>query len=116
MKVLTTARGPHVYLLPAIHLLVSLYATVGFYLEDTPAHPVRVWNALTFVDFPVSIVGILLTWGPRWVALAWMVVAGTFWWYFLSLCVRKISTLASVGAGRVENGTLVIVDANFGLI
>lgn len=82
-------RRRYVYITPAIHLVASLYAAIGFYVGDAPTHVVRMWNALTFADFPVSVIGILLTWGQKWLAMAWMVVAGTLWWYFLSLCVRK---------------------------
>ena len=82
-------RSHYIYIAPAIHLCVSLYATVGFYFEHAPEHPIWVLNVLTFLDFPVSIVGILLTWGPKFLAAAWMVIAGTLWWYFLSRCGRR---------------------------
>ena len=43
----------------------------------------RVWTYLVLLDLPISIVSIGLAWQHSALAVAWLVVVGTLWWYVL---------------------------------
>ena len=40
-------------------------------------------------DLPVSLVAYMLGWKFQLVAAVWIFVAGTWWWYFLSLVMER---------------------------
>ncbi len=45
---------------------------------------------LTFLDFPISLVALALVWKYSTLAVAWILVVGTFWWYLLSLGAKLV--------------------------
>jgi hypothetical protein len=45
-----------------------------------------VFEAIFWIDIPISIP--LVVWNPEFLAVAWIVVVGTAWWYLLSLEVE----------------------------
>ena len=72
-----------IYLLPILHLCVCSLALVGFVIPAL--QPLAIAFAFLWVaDFPFSVVGFILAWQHPALAMIWMVVVGTLWWYALS--------------------------------
>lgn len=76
-------RSRWVYLLPAIHLCVCLIIMLG-YAVPSWRYLLVGWEYVIVVDFPVSFIAVGLAWSHQVFSLAWFVIAGTLWWYFLS--------------------------------
>jgi hypothetical protein len=49
-----------------------------------------VFEFLWVADLPVSIVGFALAWQHRVLAMLWMTLVGTLWWYALSCGAEAI--------------------------
>ena len=81
------------YILPALHLCLALFAVIGLELQQVPNYPSRVWDFLFVVDFPISFGLAIAGWGSGWIYTAltwiWMLVVCSCWWYLLSLFVYK---------------------------
>ncbi len=72
-----------VYVLPILHLCVCSLALIGFVIPALQPWAI-VFELLWIADFPFSIVGFILAWQHPALAMIWMVVVGTLWWYALS--------------------------------
>jgi hypothetical protein len=76
-------RSRWVYFLPALHLCACLTMAVAYFAPNLDYLAI-VWTYLMMTDFPISLVAIGLAWKYAALAVAWMVVVGTLWWYLLS--------------------------------
>jgi hypothetical protein len=72
-----------VYLLPTVHFLVT---TTSLVLERIPHlnFMAFVWMFAMVVDLPISLLAYLVGWTYPTIAITWVIVAGTIWWYLLS--------------------------------
>jgi hypothetical protein len=78
-----------IYVLPAIHLCLSLFAVATTHLPIFPHYSELAWEALFFMDYPLSIVMFFLLWAQRQVwADIWVILVGTAWWLLISVCIR----------------------------
>jgi hypothetical protein len=73
-----------VYVLPLLHFCACLTSYVGLLIPS-----LQHWGILfTFIllfDLPISVVAYALGWKYPTIAVAWIFVVGTLWWYLLSL-------------------------------
>ncbi|MGA7559393.1 MAG: hypothetical protein WBW01_17760 [Terriglobales bacterium] len=77
---------------PLIHLAICLVATLGYIVPGLQFLGI-LWSIVTIADLPVSLVTMILTFGPHsGLAPVWAIVAGTLWWY---LVCRAASFLAA---------------------
>jgi hypothetical protein len=76
-------RSKWVYFLPALHLCACLTMVVGYFAPNLDYLGI-VWTYLVVMDFPISLVAIGLAWKYSALAVAWVVVVDTLWWYLLS--------------------------------
>jgi len=76
-------RWRWVYFLPLIHFLVS---TTSYGLAMIPGlnSIAFVWMFTMVIDLPISLVSYFIGWRYPGIAVAWVIVAGTLWWYLLS--------------------------------
>lgn len=78
-----------VYVLPILHLGVCSLALVGFVVPALQPLGIA-FESLWVADFPFSIVGFILAWQHPALAMIWMVVVGTLWWYALSRVAEEL--------------------------
>ncbi len=88
-------RSPRwLYILPALHLCLALFALIGIEIQQVPLYPSHAWDFLFVVDFPISLGLAIVGWGSGWGYTAltwiWMLVVCSCWWYLLSLLVYKL--------------------------
>jgi hypothetical protein len=78
-------RWRWVYLLPAVHLSVSVICLLSFIPPPHLTFLAMVWEFVLIADLPVSLVamGVGMVYGG--IAAIWILVVGTSWWYLLSL-------------------------------
>ena len=77
-----------VYFAPVLHLSVALTLLFALYgLQWSFAG--LLWGFLLLLDFPASLPYYVLAWKYGVIAILWVVVAGTAWWYFLSCVVAR---------------------------
>ena len=79
---LSTGRGSSIwiYLLPLLHLLACVVIALG--------HLVSGVHYLIYVDFPFSLLLVILGWRND-NFLLWFASLGTLWWFFLSWGVYR---------------------------
>jgi len=86
-----TGNGiPQVYVLPLAHLALALVAYSGYLIPPLQFLGI-LGSVLTIVDFPLSMVAFVLSFKSNALAVTWIFVVGTCWWYFLSLVGQKLS-------------------------
>jgi hypothetical protein len=81
------AALPHwrwVYLLPALHLGACFLALLTFLLPSPLQFLAIVWSFIMLADLPISFPAYLIAWRYGGLAIIWIIVAGTLWWYLLS--------------------------------
>ena len=84
-----TAHAPRsrhsrwVFVLPIVHVCVCSLALIGFVIPALQPLAIA-FGFLWVADFPFSIAGFILVWRHPALAMIWMVVVGTLWWYALS--------------------------------
>jgi len=84
------ARFRWVYFLPLLHLAVCLAILLGYAIPKLEPLTDET-EFLTAADIPISLPAVGLAMGNRVVpALAWLFIAGTLWWYLLSLGAQFI--------------------------
>jgi hypothetical protein len=71
-----------VYLLPSLHLGVCLFAFVGFVIPGLQFLGI-LFTFIVFADLPISLPYYALGWKYGDLAVSWILVAGTLWWYVL---------------------------------
>jgi hypothetical protein len=92
-----------VHFLPILHLCACLISYVGLLLPSLQ-NLLILFTFVLLADLPISLPTYFLGWKYPALAVIWIFVAGTFWWYFLgrgaeflidSLRSRKPVTLFS---------------------
>ena len=72
------------YLLPSVHLALWLFALIASRLTQLERVGNTVGPVLAVVDFPVSMIAIVLGWVlPVMVEIIGFGLLGTLWWYYL---------------------------------
>ena len=80
-----------VYFLPLLHLGACMMLPLA-YLVPAPVRDyfATVWVGVMVIDLPVSFVAMALAWGYGFLAVCWIFVVGTLWWYALSLAAERL--------------------------
>jgi hypothetical protein len=78
-----------VYVAPIAHLALGLAAYSGYVIPRLQFLGI-LGSILTIVDLPLSIVALILSFKNDALAVTWILVAGTCWWYFLSLAFQRL--------------------------
>ena len=78
-----------VYLLPTVHLLACL-AVLLTYVVPALQNVEGWWEPIIMADSPISVVGVGLAFSHQVLACVWFTVAGTAWWYLLSVAAFKL--------------------------
>ncbi len=80
---IATDRFRWIYWPPLVHLAICLLAMLGYIVPGLQFLGI-LWSIVMIIDFPVSIVTVVLSFSQHGVlAGAWAIVAGTLWWYML---------------------------------
>jgi hypothetical protein len=76
-------RWRWVYFLPLVHFVVS---STSLLLAHIPGlnFLAFAWTLTMMVDLPISLASYFAAWKYPGIAVAWVIVAGTMWWYLLS--------------------------------
>ena len=77
------------YVLPSIHLLACVIGYVGLLIPRLQFFGI-LFSFVMLVDFPVSLLASGLGWKHPVLALMWVFVAGTLWWYLLSRAIQTV--------------------------
>jgi hypothetical protein len=77
------------YVLPSIHLLACVSGYVGLLLPRLQFFGI-LFSFVLLVDLPVSLLAYGLGWKHPVLALTWVFVAGTLWWYLLGRAVQAV--------------------------
>src|SRR5260370_24857596 len=72
-----------VYVLPSLHLFACLTSYVGLLIPSLQ-HLGILFSFVMLADLPISLLAYGLAWKYSALAVIWIFVAGTFWWYLLS--------------------------------
>ena len=81
--------------LPALHLTACLIGLVGYVLPYLQPLGI-IWVFVMLIDLPVSAIAHAISWNHQIVAATWIIVAGTAWWYLLSLGIQRMAQKAGV--------------------
>jgi hypothetical protein len=74
---------PWVYLLPTLHLGACLVSFIGLVIPGLQYAGILITFILA-ADLPISVPAYALAWKHGVLAVIWIFVAGTSWWYLLS--------------------------------
>jgi hypothetical protein len=80
------------YVLPALHLSICVVLLFGLYVLGWSLAGL-LWGFLLLIDLPISLPYYVLGWKHGFIAILWIVVAGTCWWHQLSRFIRFLSQL-----------------------
>ncbi len=78
-----------VYLLPLLHLCACLTSYVGL-LVPSLQHLGILFTFVQLADLPISLPAYFLGWKYSTLAVIWIFVAGTLWWYLLGRGVQAL--------------------------
>ena len=96
-----------IYFLPVLHLFTYMVSMIGQVVPSL-SYLGLVSTYLMYVDFPISLVALALVWKYSALAAAWILVAGTLWWYLLSrgaeLVIVKLRDRGSVPHDLIPKG------------
>ena len=92
-------RWRWVYFLPMLHLCGSL---ASYFLAMIPAlnFVAFVWQFVLLADLPISLVVMLIGFRYPGIAITWVFVAGTLWWYLLSRIAEVLFHLVAARGGH----------------
>ena len=80
------------YILPGIHLLVYLASMSAMVVPSL--QPLGIISGFVMVaDLPISLPAYALAWKHGVLAILWIAVVGTLWWYFLSRIAERVVAL-----------------------
>jgi hypothetical protein len=79
------ARSRWVYFLSVLHFSVCVICLLILVLPPHPYFAAMVWEFILLVDLPLSAVAMGVGMVNGGIAVAWILVVGTLWWYLLSL-------------------------------
>jgi hypothetical protein len=82
------------FALPAVHVCMCFVSAAGWLIPALSflAFP---WTGLMMEKLPPSLLAYFLAWRYPFAAGVWILVAGTAWWYLLSLGVQRLKGSAS---------------------
>jgi len=72
-----------VYLLPSLHLGACLLTFIGFVIPSLQYLAI-LFTFIVLADLPISVPYYALAWKYGGLAVTWIFLAGTIWWYVLS--------------------------------
>ena len=78
-----------VYVLPSLHLCACLVSFIGLVIPSLHYMGI-LFTFILLADLPISIVAYALGWRYPAIANLWIFVAGTLWWYLLSLGAERL--------------------------
>jgi len=78
------------YIPPLVHLAICAVALLAYVLPTQLQFLGILWVILNIIDFPVSVVALAAAWANGALAVAWIIVVGTLWWYFLSTGIASV--------------------------
>lgn len=77
-----------VHVVPLVHLLVCLTALSGYVVSSL--QPLGIlFTFIEIIDLPISLVYMALAWNYGVLAVVWLVVVGTLWWYLLCRAAER---------------------------
>ena len=77
------------YVLPSLHLLACLTSYVGLLIPSLQFLGI-LFSLVLLADLPVSLLAYGLGWKYPALAVTWVFVAGTFWWFLLGRAVEGL--------------------------
>ena len=77
------------YVLPSVHLLACLISYVGLLIPSLQFLGM-LFSFVLLVDLPVSLLAYGLGWKYPALAVTWVFVVGTLWWYLLGRAVQAV--------------------------
>ena len=80
---------PWRYVLPSLHLLACAISYVGLLIPSLQFFGI-LFTFVLLVDLPVSLPAYGLAWEYPALAVTWVFVAGTLWWYLLGRAVQAV--------------------------
>jgi hypothetical protein len=80
---------PWRYVLPFIHLLACLVSYIGLVVPSLQFLGI-LFSLILLADLPISILAYALGWRYSALAVIWILVAGTLWWYLLGRGVQAL--------------------------
>jgi hypothetical protein len=75
------------YVFPSLHLLACSISYVGLLIPSLQCLGI-VFTFVLLADLPVSLLAYALGWKYSALAVTWIFVAGTLWWYLLGRAVQ----------------------------
>ncbi|SRR6266852_2284202 len=82
-------RSRWLYLLPTLHLCACLASYIGLVIPSLQYIGI-LFTFILVADLPISAPVYFLAWKYGVLAVVWIFVAGTFWWYLLSRGVEAL--------------------------
>jgi hypothetical protein len=82
-------RSRWVYVLPLIHLSACLISYSGLVIRSLD-HLLIIFTFILLIDLPVSLPAYALGWGYPAIAVVWVVITGTLYWYLLSRGIEML--------------------------
>jgi hypothetical protein len=84
------AQSRWAYLMPALHLFACLIGLLTFLLPPQLSGLAIIWEFIMLADLPASTVAFAagMVNGP--IAVVWILIVGTSWWYLLSLGIAAV--------------------------
>src|SRR5271154_348743 len=77
------------YVLPSLHLLACSISYVGLLIPSLQFFGI-LFTFVLLVDLPVSLPAYGLAWKYPALAVTWVFMAGTLWWYLLGRAVQSV--------------------------
>ena len=79
-----------VYALSTLHVTVAVGLLAGMYAFEW-SQAGMLWTLLTLVDLPASVQYYVLAWKHDSIAVLWVLIACTVWWYAISRTIENQS-------------------------
>src|SRR5260370_28415817 len=93
-------RARWVYVLPIIHFCACLISYSGLVIPNLGNSGI-IFTFILLIDLPVSVPSYALGWKYPTIAVVWVVVTGTFYWYLLS---RGVEILIERHKSKIASG------------
>jgi hypothetical protein len=77
------------YVLPSLHLFACLTSYIGLLIPSLQFLGI-LFSFVLLADLPVSFLAYGLAWKYPALAVTWVFVAGTLWWYLLGRAVQAV--------------------------
>jgi len=77
------------YVLPSLHFFVCLTSYVGVIFPSLHYLGI-IFSFVLLADLPISLPAYIVGWKYSALAVIWIFVAGTFWWYLLGRAMQAV--------------------------